>query len=480
MPYDSTAEFVAALEAAGDLKRVSAEADPVLEITEIADRQIKSGGPALLFERVKGHDVPLLINALGSQKRMCLALGVSSYEDIAARIRQLLNLEMPPTLMEKLKRLPPLMKLASIGPEVVSRGACKEVITREGATLDWIPALKCWPEDGGRYITTPQVYTKDLSGKRNVGMYRMQIFDRVTAGMHWHRHHDGAAHYREHAEAGKRMEAAVALGGDPILSYVATSPLPPGMDELLFAGFLRQKKVRLVKCETVDLEVPADADIVLEGYLEPGEVRREGPFGDHTGFYSLADDYPVFHLQCVTRQRNPIYSTTIVGPPPMEDLEMGKATERIFLPLIQMQLHEVVDINMPAEGVFHNLVIVSIRKSYPLHARKVMHALWGMGQMMFAKAIVVVDEDVDVQNLSEVAWIASSSIDPRRDVCFVDGPAEVLDHASPGFTVGSKMGIDATRKWKEEGFEREWPAVARMSGEVKALVDRRWKEYGFD
>ncbi|MFQ5692939.1 MAG: menaquinone biosynthesis decarboxylase, partial [Nitrospinota bacterium] len=430
MPYNTTAEFVAALEAAGELKRVSAEVDPVLEITEIADRTVKRGGPALLFERVKGHDVPLLINALGTERRMCMALGVQSFEEIAGRIRELLNLDVPPGLLDKLKRLPPLMKLASIGPEVVSTGPCKEVVIREGATLDWIPALKCWPEDGGRYLTTPQVYTKDLSGKRNVGMYRMQVFDRVTAGMHWHRHHDGARHHREHAEAGKRMELAVAFGGDPILAYAATSPLPPGMDELLFAGFLRGKKVRLVKCETLDLEVPADADIVLEGYVEPGEVRREGPFGDHTGFYSLADDYPVFHLQCVTRRRDPIYPTTVVGPPPMEDLYMGKATERIFLPLIQAQLHEVVDINMPAEGVFHNLVIVSIRKRYPLHARTAMHALWGLGQMMFAKVIVVVDEDVDVQDLSQVAWIAASNIDPRRDVCFVDGPTEVLDHAS--------------------------------------------------
>ncbi|MFQ5912786.1 MAG: menaquinone biosynthesis decarboxylase [Nitrospinota bacterium] len=480
MPYDNTSEFVTALERAGELKRVSAEVDPVLEITEIADRLVKRGGPAVLFERVRGHSVPLLINALGSKKRMCMALGVSSYEEIAARIRELLNLEIPASLLEKLKRLPSLMKLASIAPEVVSTGPCKEVILREDSTLDWIPALKCWPQDGGRYITIPQVYTKDLSGKRNVGMYRMQVFDGRTAGMHWHRHHDGAQHYREHIAEGRRMEAAVALGGDPLLTYVATSPLPPGMDELLFAGFLRQKKVRLVKGETVDLEVPADADIVLEGYLEPGEVRREGPFGDHTGYYSLADDYPVFHLQCITRKRNPIYPTTIVGPPPMEDLEMGKATERIFLPLIQMQLPEVVDINMPAEGVFHNLVVVSIGKRYPLHARKVMHALWGMGQMMFAKVIIVVDKDVAVQNLSEVAWVVCSSIDPRRDVCFVDGPAEVLDHASPRFTVGSKMGIDATTKWKEEGFEREWPAIARMSDDVKALVDRRWKEYGFD
>ncbi|MBI2881682.1 MAG: menaquinone biosynthesis decarboxylase [Candidatus Tectomicrobia bacterium] len=480
MAYDSTAEFVAALEAAGELKRIPAEVDPVLEIAEIADRVVKGGGPALLFERVKGHGVPLLINALGSERRMCMALGVSSFEDVATRIRELANLEIPPTLIEKLKRLPPLLKLANIGPEVVSSGPCKEVVVREGAALDFIPALQCWPEDGGRYITTPQVYTKDLSGKRNVGMYRMQVFDRATAGMHWHRHHDGARHYHEHVEARKRMEAAVALGGDPILTYVATSPLPPGMDELLFAGFLRQKKVRLVPCETVDLEVPADADIVLEGYLEPGELRREGPFGDHTGFYSLADDYPVFHLTCFTRRRNPIYTTTVVGPPPMEDLYLGKATERIFLPLIQMHLPEVVDIHMPAEGAFHNLVIVSIRKRYPFHARKVMHALWGMGQMMFAKVIVVVDEDVDVQNLSEAAWIALSHIDPRRDVCFVDGPAEVLDHASPRFTAGSKMGVDATRKWKEEGFERGWPAVARMSGEVKSLVNRRWKEYGFD
>jgi 4-hydroxy-3-polyprenylbenzoate decarboxylase len=480
MPYNSTCQFVSALEGIGELKRISAEVDPVLEITEIADRTVKRGGPALLFEKVKGHNIPVLINSLGSEKRMCLALGVDDFEVVADRIRELLNLEIPSGLMQKLKRLPPLMKLASLGPEVISSGPCQDVIIQKDASLDFLPALKCWPQDGGRYVTTPQVYTKGLTGKRNVGMYRLQIFDHETAGMHWHRHHDGAVHYREHCKAGKRMEVAIALGGDPILTYAATSPLPPGLDELMFAGFLRQKKVRLVTCKTVDLEVPADADIVLEGYLDPGELRREGPFGDHTGFYSLADDYPVFHVQCVTHKRDPVYPTTVVGPPPMEDLYMGKATERIFLPLIQTQLHEVVDMNMPAEGVFHNLIVVSIRKQYPLHARKVMHALWGLGQMMFAKIIVVVDEEVDVHDLSHVAWIVSSNIDPRRDVCFVDGPAEVLDHASPRFTVGSKMGIDATRKWKEEGFDREWPDIARMSPEIQALVNQRWKEYGFD
>ncbi len=480
MVFDSTAEFVTALEAAGELKRIQAEVDPELEITEITDRIVKREGPALLFEKVRGHHIPLLINALGSERRMAMALGVERAQEVADRVSELLRVEMPSSLLEKIKKLPELARLASIGPHVVPNGPCKEVVIKEGATLDWIPALKCWPEDGGRYITIPQVYTKDPASTRNVGMYRMQIFDRTTAGMHWHTHHDGAQHYREHCALGRRMEAAIALGGDPILTYAATAPLPPGMDELLFAGFLRRKRVRLVRCETVDLEVPADADIVLEGYLEPGELRQEGPFGDHTGYYSLADDYPVFHLTCVTHRRDPIYCTTVVGRPPMEDYYMGKATERIFLPLIQMQLPEVVDINMPAEGVFHNLVIISIRKSYPHHARKVMHALWGMGQMMFAKAIIVVDSDVNVHDLSEVTWVVTNSIDPRRDIAFVDGPVEVLDHAAPLPTVGSKMGVDATPKWREEGFERSWPAPVTMTPEVKALVARRWKEYGLD
>jgi 4-hydroxy-3-polyprenylbenzoate decarboxylase len=356
------------------------------------------------------------------------------------------------------------------------------ILRGDEVDLGDLPVITCWPDDGGPYLTLPLVITVDpVTGIRNVGMYRMQVLDRNTTAMHWQRHKVGARHFDLAKQRGERLEVAVALGGDPATIYSATAPVPPSIDELVFSGFLRREPVELVKGVTVDLEVPAEADIVLEGYVDPAEpLVREGPFGDHTGFYSLADDYPVFHVQCVTRRKDPIYPTTIVGPPPMEDLYMGKATERIFLPLIQMQLHEVVDLNMPAEGVFHNLIIVSIRKRYPHHARKVMHALWGLGQMMFAKVIIVVDEDVDVQDVSRVAWIASSNIDPRRDVCFVDGPAEVLDHASARFTAGTKMGIDATVKWKEEGFDREWPAVARMTPEIKALVDGRWEEYGLD
>ena len=400
MAYDDLREFVRALEKQHELKRISFEVDPVLEITEFADRSVKSGGPALLFEKPKGSNVPVLINAFASMRRMEIALEVSSVDEIAGRISEFLEMRMPEGLIGKLKMLPKLAEMGAFFPKIVKDGPCKEVIRREDFSLDYFPVLKCWPEDGGRFITLPMVFSRNPdTGKRNCGCYRLQVYDGRTTGMHWQTHKQGAEHYRRCAPAAKRMDVAVAIGADPATMYSAILPLPPDLDEMMIAGFLRSKPVEMVKCETIDLEVPAQAEIVLEGYVELGELRREGPFGDHTGFYSLDDDYPVFHVTCVTHRKNPIYATTIVGPPPMEDFYMGKAIERIFLPLMRLQLPEVRDIAMPAEGIFHNLILVSIRKSYPGHARKVMHAIWGLGQAMFSKCIVVVDEDVDVQNV---------------------------------------------------------------------------------
>jgi len=482
MPYDDLRDFIRALEKAGELKRIPFEVDPYLEITEFADRSVKSGGPALLFEKPKGSDVPVLINAFASMRRMEIALEVSSVEEVAAQISELLAMQKPEGLLGKLKMLPKLAELGNIFPKMVSSGPCKEVIRRQGEfDLKYFPILHCWPQDAGRFITLPMVFSRNPdTGKRNCGCYRLQVFDGATTGMHWQTHKQGAEHYRRLRAAGgtKRMNVAVAIGADPATMYSAILPLPPDLDEMMIAGFLRGKPVEMVKCETSDLEVPANSEIVLEGYVELGELRREGPFGDHTGFYSLDDDYPVFHITCVTHRKKPIYATTIVGPPPMEDFYMGKAIERIFLPLMRLQLPEIRDISMPAEGIFHNLILVSIRKSYPGHARKVMHAIWGLGQAMFSKCIVVVDEDVDVQNSGEVAWKALNNIDPERDIQFVMGPVDSLDHSSRLPNYGSKMGIDATRKWPGEGFTRPWPGVITMDADVKRRVDDLWKKAG--
>jgi 4-hydroxy-3-polyprenylbenzoate decarboxylase len=480
MPFEDLREFIRALEKQGELKRITLEVDPHLEITEFADRAVKNNGPALLFERPKGSRVPLLINAFASMRRMEIALGVNDIELVAQRIAGFLEMQKPEGLLDKLKLLPKLAELNAAFPKVVSDGPCKEVIRRE-FSLDEFPILHCWPGDGGRFITLPMVFSKDpATGKRNCGMYRMQVFDGQTTGMHWQKHKQGADHYRRLAAEGKqtRMPIAVAIGSDPATLFSSILPLPPSIDEMLFSGFLRGKAVEMVKCETSDIEVPANSEIVLEGYLNLGEMRREGPFGDHTGFYSLDDDYPVFHIECITQRKNPIYPATIVGPPPMEDFYMGKAIERIFLPLMRMQLPEVRDICMPAEGVFHNLILVSMRKSYPGQARKVMHAIWGLGQAMFSKCIVVVDEDVDVQNVAEVAWKALNNIDPQRDIEFCLGPVDSLDHASRMLNFGSKMGVDATAKWQSEGFTRRWPNVIKMSPEVVQRVDELWKRAG--
>lgn len=481
MAYTDLREFIRALEKNKELKRIPFEVDPYLEITEFADRSVKSGGPALLFEKPKGSSVPLLINGFASERRMQIALEVESVDEVARRISDYLEMRMPEGLLGKLKMLPKLAEMGAFFPKVVTDGPVKEVIRKDGFSLNEFPILHCWPQDGGRYITLPMVFSKNPeTGKRNCGMYRMQVYDERTTGMHWQTHKQGAEHYRRLLAQGKeaRMPVAVAIGADPATMYSAILPLPPDLDEMMISGFLRGKPVEMVKCETCDIEVPANSEIVLEGYVELGELRREGPFGDHTGFYSLEDDYPVFHVTCVTHRKNPIYATTIVGPPPMEDFYMGKAIERIFLPLMRLQLPEVRDICMPAEGVFHNLILVSIRKSYPLHARKVMHAIWGLGQAMFSKVIVVVDEDVDVQNVSEVAWRALNNIDPERDIQFVLGPVDSLDHASRMVNYGSKMGIDATRKWKEEGFTRPWPDVIRMPENVRSRVTELWRKAG--
>lgn len=480
MAFTDLRQFISQLDREGELVRVTERVSRDLEITEIADRTMKSGGPALLFENVDGFDIPVFINGFGSYRRMSMALGVRNLNDVAARVQSLLDTEVPGSFLEKLTMLPRLAQLASALPKTVRKGRCQEVVWKgDDASLDLLPILKCWPGDGGRFLTLPMVFTKSLeTGRRNVGMYRMHVYDSRTTGMHWHVHKVGARHYAEYERAGKRMEIAIALGGDPAITYAATAPLPEDFDEMVFAGFLRQAPVEMVKCKTVDIEVPADAEIVLEGYVDPGERRIEGPFGDHTGYYSPAEEYPVFHLTCLTHRKNPIYPATVVGRPPMEDCFIGKATERIFLPLIRMQLPEIVDINLPVEGIFHNLAFVSIRKRYPMQARKVISALWGLGQMMLTKIIIVFDEDVDVQDTSEVLWRLGSNIDPRRDVVFADGPVDVLDHAAPQPLFGSKMGIDATRKIPGEGHDRPWPEDIRMSPDVVRRIDDIWGRLG--
>ncbi len=544
MAYDDLRDWIKNLEKQGELKRIHEEVSPDLEITEITDRVSKigagshllaqatkgnyaPGGPALLFENLKGHPGhKVLINQFGSERRMALALGVDKLDEIAARITGLMNVKAPDGFLDKLKMLPQLGALTSAFPKTVSAkdAPCKQVILKSNFDLNMFPILKCWPYDGGRFITLPCVHTRDpRSGKRNIGMYRMQVYDGQTTGMHWQRQKVAAEHYREalrnaaagatDADAktarvaamaesaggavaipdgpiggmpqvalgnlkGSRLEVAVAIGTDPATTFAAIVPAPPEVEEFLIAGFLRGKPVEIVRCETVDLEVPAHAEIILEGYVELDELRREGPFGDHTGFYTLTDTYPVFHLTCITHRKDPIYAATIVGKPPMEDAWMGKAVERIFLPAMKMTIPELVDIHLPVEGVFHNLMLVSIRKSYPGQARKVMNAIWSLGQAMFTKCIVVVDEDCDVQDIAEVVLRVTNNIDPERDIQFMLGPVDSLDHSSRLPNYGSKMGIDATRKWKAEGFDRPWPAMIEMDRATKAKVDAMWNKLG--
>src|SRR6266550_1940761 len=479
MAFRDLSELVALLEKRDRLRRVTVPVSRDLEITEIVDRVSKSPADknvALLFERVEGHDMPVLVNAFGAADRMAWALGVERLDDLAGRITRLLDLRMPGTFMERVKKLATLFDVAKAAPRRVAQAPCQEIVETERPSLATLPILTCWPGDGGRYITLPAVFTRDpVTGARNVGMYRLQVFDDCTLGMHWQTHKGGAEHQHR---ATARMPVAIALGGDPAMVYAASAPLPPGIDEVVFAGWLRGEGVELVPCRTIDLEVPAQAEIVLEGYVDPAERRREGPFGDHTGYYSLARDYPVFHLTALTRRARPIYPTTIVGRPPQEDYWLGKATKRIFLPIMRLMLPEIVDVNMPAEGVFHNMVIVSIKKRYPGHARKVMTALWGMGLLMLAKTIVVVSEHVNVHDLSEVAWRATGNIDPKRDLVVLEGPMDDLDHAALRHRYGGKLGVDATEKGPLDDVVQAWPEEIRMSDEVRALVTRRWKDYG--
>jgi 4-hydroxy-3-polyprenylbenzoate decarboxylase len=483
-------EFIEAIDKAGALTRVERPVSVDKEITEIADRCMKSpgGGPALLFTQPVLRNggtsrYPVAVNLFGSERRMSLALGVECLDHVGARISELLALKVPEGLLGKLAMLPRLAEVAKFPPKTVGRPACQETVIK-GADVDLtqFPAPICWPEDGGPYITLGGVITRNPeSGVRNVGMYRVQVLGKNTLAMHWQRHKVGAAHWRVMAERGETMPVAIALGGDPASIYAASAPLPPTIDEFLFAGFLRGEPVRLAKAVTSDLEVPAEAEIVIEGQIDPrDELVLEGPFGDHTGFYSLADYYPKVHVTAVTFRDKPIWPHTIVGRPPMEDYYLGHATERIFLPLLRLTIPEIVDLHMPAEGIFHNLVFVSIDKQYPGQAYKVMSGLWGQGLMSLAKVIVVVDKDVNVRDPKEAWWVALNHIDPERDVRFTMGPIDVLDHSSRGFTYGSKMGIDATRKWKEEGFTREWPNKIVMDPATKQRVDAMWKDLGID
>jgi 4-hydroxy-3-polyprenylbenzoate decarboxylase len=503
MAFDSFRGFLNRLEAAGELKQISQPLATELEITEVADREMKSpgGGKALLIEKptVNGQisPFPLAINTLGSERRMAMSMGLGSIDEAAAELGSLLKAKPPTSFKEAISLLGTALDLRHAKPKLVKSGPCKEVIkrfeVRSGRVESWpkapdwnaptldprpstlldLPIQKCWPLDGGRFITLPCVVTKDPdTGERNVGMYRMQIYDERTAGMHWQLQKVGARHGRRYYETGTRMPVAVFLGGDPVFTFCATAPLPDGLDEFLLAGYLRKKSVELVKCETNDLEVPADADIVIEGYVDPKEpLREEGPFGDHTGYYSLPDLYPVLHITAITHRKDAIYPATIVGIPPMEDFYIGSASVKLFLPIFKMTFPELVDLALPAEGVFHNLVFVSIKKTYPMQAFKIMHGLWGMGQMMFTKYIVVVDADVNVHNTSEVLFRLCANTDPQRDAIFTKGPADVLDHATTEFAIGTKMGIDATHKLPGEGHKHGWPPLIRMDEVTRSKID---------
>jgi 4-hydroxy-3-polyprenylbenzoate decarboxylase len=480
MAYKNLQDFIIALESMGELKRIKAQVNPELEITEIADRMSKTNGPALLFENVKGSQFPLLINAFGSYRRMERALNCASFDDIAKRITGYLHVKPPENITDKIRMLFTLKEVADYLPKKVKKAPCQDTVYDSGEMLDRLPILTCWPHDGGPFITLPIVITKDPeNGIQNIGMYRMHKYDNTSTGMHWQYNKDGTRHFDKYKNMGKRMEVAVALGGSPAVTYAATAPLPPDVDELVFAGFLNSKRVEIVKAKTVDLMVPAESDFIIEGYVDPSEEKIEGPFGDHTGFYSPADIYPVFHVTCITCRKNAVYPATVVGKPPMEDCYMAKATERIFLPMIKMLVPEISDLELPMEGVFHNCALVSIDKKYAGQAKKVINILWGLGQMASTKFIAVFDEDIDLRDTSTVVWKLLNNVDPGRDLLFSAGPLDALDHSSSYPNYGGKMGIDATRKTREEGMGREWPEEIKMDKNIKAMVDDRWKEYGF-
>ncbi len=480
MPFNTLHDAVLFLEERKQLVRIREAVDPRLEITEIADRVMKRGGPALLFEQVKGSRFPLLINTFGSAERIAWFLGGESLQAIAGEIEQLVKTTPPAGLLEKIKMLPKLARFGSYLPKPCKGAAPCQDVRMDPVDLSQLPIMTCWPHDGGPFLTFPIVITQDPVTKlRNVGLYRMQVYDPQTTGMHWQIHKVGARHFQYYKERGERMPVAVAIGGDPILTWAACAPLPDGVDEFMIAGLLRRKAVEMVPCHTIPLEVPAECDFILEGYVDPSEpLRMEGPFGDHTGYYTLPEPYPVFHVTALTHRRNPIYLSTIVGKPPMEDGWMGTAVERLALPLLRMQFPEIVDYHLPVEACFHNLVILAIKKQYPGQAHKIMHSLWGTGQMMFSKTIIVVDHDVDVHHPAEVVWRVSNNIDPRRDVAFTDGPVDALDHAAPHALVGSKMGIDATRKIPGEAHFREWPPDIVMDAATQQRVDALWSRLG--
>ncbi|MCS1410673.1 MAG: 3-octaprenyl-4-hydroxybenzoate carboxy-lyase [Verrucomicrobia subdivision 3 bacterium] len=495
MAYDSFSHFLQALDEAGELIRVPDPVATELEITALVDREMKQpeGGRALLIERptVDGEisPFPVAVNTLGSYRRMALCFQADSVETAAAELGSLMKAKPPTGVREAMKLLTTALELRHAKPKIVKRGACQEVVHRfddsggecpissDCPTLLNMPILKCWPEDGGRFITLPCVVTKDpVTGERNVGMYRIQIYDSQTTGMHWQLQKVGARHGCQYYETGTRMPVSIFIGGDPVYPFCATAPMPDGLDEFLLAGYLRKRSVELVKCLTSNLEAPASADFVIEGYVDPTEpLRPEGPFGDHTGFYTLKEPYPVFHVTAITHRKDAVYPATIVGIPPMEDFYIGAASVKLFLPILQMNFPEIVDIALPAEGVFHNLVFVSIRKTYPMQAYKIMHGLWGMGQMMFTKYFVIVDDDVDVHDTSQVLFRLCANTDPKRDSIVTKGPADVLDHATDAIGRGSKMGFDATRKLASEGFAREWPPLIRMDPAVQSRMDRLWE-----
>lgn len=513
MAYKDYSHFLSVLESKGELKRISAPVSPMLEVTEITNRVVKSNGPALLFENPQGplHHLssgnpmsavmnypshyqeksfkgdhaylyPIAINTMGSRKRMSLALSCEDFEEHAERIRALIKPEVPEGIFAAFRKLPHLLgEVKNVPPKKVSKGICQEIVLQgDDIDLTRFPILTCWPEDGGPYITLPLVFTYNPNtNKRNVGMYRMQLYDKKTCGMHWQMHKQGMDHMKIAAEKHQNIQVAVVLGGDPACTFSALAPLPPEIDEMWFAGFLRKENVKMVACKTIDMLVPADAEIVLEGYVDPTEKRLEGPFGDHTGYYSLAEDFPIFHVTCITMREKPIYPATIVGVPPMEDGWMGKAVERIFLPLIQMTVPEIVDMNLPVEACFHNVAFVSIKKKYPGHAFKIMNAIWGLGQLAFTKMVYIFDEDCNVQDLQEVLFRIGANCDPERDVLHTKGPIDQLDHAAMYEGFGGKIGFDCTHKWSgENGFSRPYPKLIKMSPDVVTHVDQIWFQLG--
>ncbi len=480
MAYKDLLSFIQVLEESSQLKRITHPVDPYLEITEITDRVSKKDGPALLFEQVQGSKFPVLMNAMGSYERMALALEAESLDAKADEIGELIEFAFSQARSIDLTAIIPKLKYVRLFfPKTVKKAPCQQVIEQE-PDLFTLPILTCWPGDGGPFITLPAVFTKDPdTGSSNMGMYRMQRFSKDTTGMHWHIHKDGSSIFEKYRSRGEKMPVSVAIGCDPSITYAATAPLPPGINEILFAGFLRGAPVEMVKCITNDLKVPAHAEFVLEGYVDPAEpFRTEGPFGDHTGYYSLQDEYPVFHVTCITRKEQPVYHATIVGKPPMEDCYMAKATERLFLPLLRQLIPEIVDMELPLEGVFHNCAIVSIHKRYPGQVRKVLHSIWGLGQMMYTKMIIIVDSSVDVHDLSTVMWKVFNNIDGKRDLIFSDGPLDALDHASPTPLYGTRIGIDATKKGPMDGHTRPWPDDITMSEDVRERVDAIWEDLG--